>query len=100
LHLPQSQKLTLTQPQQYFKSIEKVAASQGFEQILPSAIRTGPRPQQNHVDPLPEVKEEPSIQAPQPLTSTLLAAPATEYPLRSHSPDLIPDRMGARIAAY
>jgi len=86
----------------YFKSIEAVAASQGFEQILPSAVRTGPRPTtlQNHVDPTPEVKEKPSILAPQPTTSTLLAAPATEYPLRSHSPDLIPDRMGARIAAY
>jgi glucosamine-6-phosphate deaminase len=85
---------------QYFKSIEAVAFSQGFEQILPSAIRTGPRPLQNHIDPAPEVKEEPTILAPKPTTSTLLAAPATEYPLRSHSPDLIPDRMGARIAAY
>jgi len=85
----------------YFKSIEAVAASQGFEQILPSAIRTGPRPEgAKQIAPTPEVKEEPSIRAPQPLTSTLLAAPATEYPLRSHSPDLIPDRMGSRIAAH
>jgi glucosamine-6-phosphate deaminase len=91
----------LTRKKQYFKSIEKVAASQGFEQILPSAIRTGPRkdgPQ--HIDPTPEIKEEPTILAPQPLTSTLLSAPATEFPLRSHSPDLIPDNMRARIAAH
>ncbi|KAK0117659.1 Glucosamine-6-phosphate isomerase 1, variant 3 [Cadophora gregata] len=85
----------------YFKSIEKVAASQGFEQILPSAVRTGPRVNgHKSIDPTPEVKEEPSILSPKPVTSTLLSAPATEYPLRSVSPDLIPDRMAARIAAY
>lgn len=27
---------------QYFKSIERVAASQGFEQLLPSTVRAGP----------------------------------------------------------
>ena len=86
---------------QYFKSIEKVAASQGFEQILPSTVRTGPKPlTAKHIEPTPVVKQEPSILAPQPLTSQLLSAPATEYPLRSHSPDLIPDRMGSRVAAY
>jgi len=86
----------------YFKSIEKVAFSQGFEQILPSAVRTGPRPEgtKQHIDPVPEMKEEPSILSPQPLTSTLLAAPATEFPLRSHSPDLIPENMRSRIAAH
>jgi hypothetical protein len=47
-----------------------------------------------------EVKEEPSILSLQPVTSTLLAAPATEYPVRSHTPELVPDRMGSRIAAY
>ena len=85
---------------QYFKSIEAVAASQGFEQILPSTVRTGPRPVTKPLKPTPEVKQEPSILSPQPLTSTLLAAPATEYPVRSHTPELIPDRMGSRIAAY
>jgi len=85
----------------YFKSIEAVAASQGFEQILPSKVRTGPRPaNKQHIEPAPEVKEEPTINHPQPLTTTLLAAPATEYPVRSHTPELIPDRMGSRISAY
>lgn len=89
--------LILTYPQ-YFKSIEKVASSQGFEQILPSTVRTGPR--KEPVEPVPEAKEEPSILSPQPVTSTLLAAPATEYPVRSHTPELVPDRMGSRITAY
>jgi glucosamine-6-phosphate deaminase len=86
---------------QYFKSIEKVASSQGFEQILPSTVRTGPRrkPSQQ-IEPAPEVKEEPTILSPQPVTSTLLSAPATEYPVRSVTPELIPDRMGSRITAY
>ncbi|KAJ8069672.1 hypothetical protein OCU04_000101 [Sclerotinia nivalis] len=85
----------------YFKSIEKVAAAQGFEQILPSAARTGPK-RTTPVPPMPEslVKEESTIKSPQPLTTTLLAAPATEYPVRrSHTPELIPDRMGSRILA-
>ncbi|KAG9232793.1 hypothetical protein BJ875DRAFT_379957 [Amylocarpus encephaloides] len=85
----------------YFKSIEAVSASQGFEQILPSKVRTGPRPIDNRIMiPTEEVKKQPTIQSPQPVTSTLLAAPATEYPVRSITPDLIPDRMGSRIAAY
>lgn len=86
----------------YFKSIEAVAASQGFEQILPSKFRTGSRTASKPVEPLPvtENKEEPSILSPQPVTSTLLAAPATEYPIRSVTPDLILDRMGSRIAAF
>lgn len=84
---------------QYFKSIEAVAASQGFEQILPSTVRTGPR-KAGKVELAPAGKEEPSILAPQPVTSTLLGAPATEYPLRSHTPELVPDRMGSRIAAF
>lgn len=54
------------------------------------------------IEPLAEaeVKKEPSILSPQPLTSTFLAAPATEYPIRSITPELIPDRMGSRITAY
>ncbi|CAH0016406.1 hypothetical protein V2G26_008940 [Clonostachys chloroleuca] len=79
----------------YFKSIEQVALAQGFEQILPSKVRTG-----NGVVPTTRVEkvESPTILAPQPTTSRLLrATPATEYPIRSVSPDLVPDRMASRI---
>ena len=81
---------------QYFKSIEKVALEQGFEQILPSKVRTG----NGGVIPRTKVDEisSPTILAPQPTTSRLLrATPATEYPVRSVSPDLVPDRMASRI---
>ncbi|OHE91306.1 glucosamine-6-phosphate isomerase [Colletotrichum orchidophilum] len=72
----------------YFKSIEKVAKEQGFEQILPSKIRTGPSPPPIPVTRLHEV-DTPTILHPQPTTSRLLrASPATEYPLRSTSPDI------------
>lgn len=70
---------------QYFKSIEKVAREAGFEQILPSKVRTG-----NGIIPRTRVDEisSPTIAAPQPTTSRLLrATPATEYPVRSVSPD-------------
>ncbi|KAI1498785.1 glucosamine-6-phosphate isomerase [Biscogniauxia marginata] len=81
----------------YFKSIETVAKAQGFEQILPSKIRTGPGPIPKTVV---EEVHSPTILAPQPTTSRLLrATPATEYPVRSVSPDLpdlIPDRMADR----
>ncbi|KAK0708335.1 glucosamine-6-phosphate isomerase [Lasiosphaeris hirsuta] len=99
----------------YFKSIEQVARAQGFEQILPSKIRTGPSkpalPAQTilvngerdrHVDAAES--ESPTILAPQPTTSRLLsvATPASECPIRSRSvsPDieLVPDRMASRIA--
>ncbi|RKU48726.1 Glucosamine-6-phosphate isomerase 1 [Coniochaeta pulveracea] len=86
----------------YFKSIEKVALAQGFEQILPSKIRTGPAPETVIQAPR-EVEEaqSPTIVAPQPTTSRLLKAstPAAEYPVRSVSPDadLVPDRMASRI---
>ncbi|KAK3316321.1 hypothetical protein B0H66DRAFT_604617 [Apodospora peruviana] len=83
----------------YFKSIEKVALAQGFEQILPSKIRTGPSPV-----PVPQAifvdeVQSPTILTPQPTTSRLLrpAAPAAEYPVRSVSPDLVPDRMASRL---
>ena len=67
----------------------------GFEQILPSKVRTGS-------GSLPQTKVDeitsPTILAPQPTTSRLLrATPATEYPVRSGSPDLVPDRMASRI---
>jgi len=82
----------------YFKSIEKVAASQGFEQILPSAVRTGTRTKP--LETKAGEKDEPTILSPQPLTSTLLAAPATEYPVRSHTPELVPDNMASRISDF
>ena len=81
--------------EQYFKSIEKVALEQGFEQILPSKVRTG-----NGIIPRTKVDEvtSPTILSPQPTTSRLLrATPATEYPVRSVSPELVPDRMASRI---
>jgi len=94
----------------YFKSIEQVASNQGFEQILPSAIRTGTRKvrptvtkPQTPSKPASFRPEEfqsptsPTIQHPKPLTSTLLSAPATDYPIRSHTPELIPDSMSSRI---
>lgn len=87
----------------YFKSIEKVASDEGFEQILPSAARTGPRPLMvKAVAAAPpkdeeEVVHSPSLAYPTPLTSTLLKAPATEYPLRSITPELVPDSMGSRL---
>lgn len=80
---------------QYFKSIEKVACEAGFQQILPSKVRTG-----NGLVPETKVDEvaSPTILAPQPTTSRLLrATPATEYPIRSVSPELVPDRMASRI---
>ncbi|RDW71875.1 glucosamine-6-phosphate isomerase [Coleophoma crateriformis] len=110
----------------YFKSIEKVAASQGFEQILPSAARTGPRHSTAHSDAahmaartkpqqpslqtkalselqtqssLPE-PNSPSILSPKPTTNMLLNAPATEYPVRSHTPELVMDNMSSRIPEF
>jgi len=86
----------------YFKSIEKVAASQGFEQILPSAIRTGTRkavPKDIDTKVDTTSKHSPTIQSPQPTTSTYLSAPATEYPIRSVTPELVPDSMASRIDA-
>lgn len=100
----------------YFKSIEQVASSQGFEQILPSSIRTGPnvknfrpisaQPVPTTVidevsPPLSPKESSPTILSPQPTTSRLLRAssPANEYPVRSVSPDfdLVPDRMADRL---
>ncbi|KAF4346008.1 glucosamine-6-phosphate deaminase [Fusarium beomiforme] len=79
----------------YFKSIEKVAREQGFEQILPSKVRTG-----NVVIPETKVRRAPSpaIIAPEPIASHLLrATPAGDYSMRTPSPDLFPDRMASRI---
>ncbi|KAL2187348.1 glucosamine-6-phosphate isomerase [Thermothelomyces heterothallicus CBS 203.75] len=69
----------------YFKDIEQVAQAQGFEQILPSKVRTGPAtvPTTIVTDEFPAS----TIHSPQPTTSRLLrATPATEYPVRSRSP--------------
>ncbi|KAM0307845.1 hypothetical protein HYE67_000473 [Fusarium culmorum] len=79
----------------YFKSIEKVAREQGFEQILPSKVRTG------NVA-IPETKihrtQSPAIIAPEPIASHLLrATPMGDYFMRTPSPDLLPDRMASRI---
>ncbi|KAK7931476.1 glucosamine-6-phosphate isomerase [Apiospora marii] len=46
----------------------------------------------------PTIISSPTILQPQPVTSRLLrASPATEYPVRSVSPDLVPDRMADRV---
>jgi len=95
-------------PKQYFKSLEKVARAQGFEQILPSRVRTGPGPATVVQPPRaegevvePSSSPPPTVRDPQPTTSRLLRAssPAREYPLRSRSasPDLVPDSMASRI---
>jgi len=116
----------------YFKSIEEVANQQGFEQILPSSIRTGtitsqpqsqynrqvtpintaaavPKTQINGIPQSPPTSPQkaelvvsvssPTILAPQPVTSRLLrpTSPANEYPVRSVSPDFVPDRMADRV---
>lgn len=94
----------------YFKSIEAVATSQGFEQILPSAIRTGARTKAlQPLNQLQGVKESdgegegnvssPTIQHPQPTTSRYLKAPspAMEYPVRSTTPELVVDNMASRL---
>lgn len=89
----------------YFKSIEEVAKSQGFEQILPSAARTGKKVKaqegtsvdgigkddksvhDEEAEILAKEIESLKLRNMKPLTSTYLAAPATEYPVRSQSPD-------------
>ena len=93
--LPPPHMILSANASQYFTSIEKVAKEAGFEQILPSKVRTG-----NGAVPETRVADlsSPTIHSPQPTTSRLLrATPATEYPIRSVSPELIPDRMASRI---
>ena len=73
--------------------------------VLPSKIRTGPRPTQDFPAPTPintsvPKSKEPTIYSPQPVTSTLLAALVTDYPVRSHTPELVPESMSSRFAAY
>jgi glucosamine-6-phosphate deaminase len=59
-------------------------------------MRTGPGPVPKTV--VDEV-QSPTILSPQPMTSRLLqASPATEYPIRSVSPELVPDRMADRVS--
>lgn len=96
----------------YFKSIEEVARGMGFEQILPSAVRTGTgarmgssrarsAPVENINSPTstsPTVAIAAVAAAPKPLTSSLLKpSPATEYPLRATTPELMPDSMNSRL---
>ncbi|KAJ4133288.1 Glucosamine-6-phosphate isomerase (Glucosamine-6-phosphate deaminase) (GNPDA) (GlcN6P deaminase) [Fusarium falciforme] len=79
----------------YFKSIEKVAREQGFEQILPSKVRTG-----NVAIPATKIEkvQTPTVIAPEPIASHLLrATPTADSARRSPSPDLVPDRMASRI---
>ncbi len=68
--------------------------AEGFEQILPSKVRTGPA-----TVPTTIVTAEfppATIISPQPTTTRLLrATPATEYPLRSRSPS--PDPLSRRL---
>lgn len=108
-------RLTHVSMDQYFKSIENVARDQGFEQILPSSIRTGPNVktlQPIIAQPIPTTVVDsgsptslespaPTILSPQPLTSRFLRAssPANEYPVRSVSPadSIVFDRMADRI---
>ncbi|KAL2150861.1 hypothetical protein VTH82DRAFT_7424 [Thermothelomyces myriococcoides] len=79
----------------YFKDIEHVARAQGFEQILPSKIRTGPATVPTTIVTDDNEFPAPTIQTPQPTTSRLLrATPATEYPVRSRSPS--PDLFAPR----
>ena len=60
-------------------------------------MRTGPATAPVPTTVVDEV-QSPTILAPQPTTSRLLrATPATEYPVRSVSPDLVPDAMISRI---
>lgn len=84
---------------QYFKSIEKVAREAGHEQILPPTVRAG-----NDLVRTTRVDEEansPTILSPQPATFRLVGAtPATEYTVRSGSPELVPDRMASRIPEH
>lgn len=72
-----------------------MAIEQGFEQILPSKVRTGNAE-------IPETKiqkvSSPSIVSPEPITSHLLRPElASGHISRSASPDLVPDRMASRI---
>ena len=87
----------LTPPFQYFKDIEQVVRAEGFEQILPSKVRTGPAtvPTTIVTADFPRA----TILSPQPTTSRLLrATPATEYPLRSRSPS--PDPAARRLGVH
>ncbi|KAG5967985.1 Glucosamine-6-phosphate isomerase 1 [Claviceps arundinis] len=79
----------------YFKSIEMVAREAGFEQMLPSRVRNV-----NGIVPVTRVDEagSPTVASPQPTTPRLLGtSPAAEHPIRSVSPELVPDRMASRI---
>ncbi len=93
----------------YFKSTADIAESLGFEQILPSAARTGYKTSETHIDGVvssngdeaAELDDEfkaLQLENSTPLTTTYLNAPATEYPVRSTTPDLVLDKMSSRVA--
>lgn len=103
----------LTPSAQYFKSIEKVALEQGFEQVLPTDLRIGTagfllaeqvdstkRPKDHFVaEPASVMVDEvqsPVAVHPQPNSPALLRANGPAI-ARSVSPDLVPDRMASRI---
>lgn len=72
-----------------------VAREAGFEQMLPSRVRNV-----NGIVPVTRIDEasSPTVHSPQPTTPRLLGtSPAAEYPIRSVSPELVPDRMASRI---
>jgi len=96
----------------YFKSIEKVAVSQGFDQLIPSNLQIcSPLQKSQEITLQNDVSGEPRIsiipetngdstEFAQPSTDILLGPPVTEGLQRSHTPDLVPDRMSSRILEF
>ncbi|KAI9838182.1 MAG: hypothetical protein M1837_002611 [Sclerophora amabilis] len=89
----------------YFKSIESVAASLGFEQILPSAARTGAK-RSGIVDELNGFKDANGCSSPssssRPGSVRSHSRRPVPVPERETNPaltgELVPDRMGSRIS--
>ncbi|KAK3998357.1 glucosamine-6-phosphate isomerase 1 [Cladorrhinum sp. PSN332] len=85
----------------YFKDIERVARAEGFDQILPSKIRTGPSVKPAPATVVVNGAHSPTITSPQSTHSHHLLRPSAgiEYPIRSRSPspDFTNDRMSSRI---
>ncbi|KAM0331518.1 hypothetical protein ACHAQA_003195 [Verticillium albo-atrum] len=85
----------------YFKSIEKVAAERGYEQVLPAELRVHPASPTSPKDAavVVDAVQTPTVLRPQPVTPALLRAnsPALDPNVRAVSPDLVPDRMASRI---
>jgi glucosamine-6-phosphate deaminase len=84
----------LGQKIKYFKSIEQIASSLGFEQILPLAARTN-----SAIDKSASPITPPSSGHPSRVPDTsLLIEPKPIHPPRAITPELVPDSMGSRIA--